>query len=139
MLSRSHLRAALVSLLALSLHLPGQTDRGTAKSKDSAGPLSTFSVKDSKFIVTGRNLTRVEIRMSPTGTGVTPGIIGIAHRASRNKGMETWILVVPPDLMAVKIFCVGYDAAHHQTGRLYLPATGASEVDQALYGSAGPR
>jgi len=97
--------------------------------------LTEFRVQVSRFVVRGMNLASVEIWFSPTGADAKPGRLGVAKRSGGGK-KETWLLDIPPDVLATEVYAVGYDANHKEVARKYLSARGASAIFRALYGDA---
>ena len=108
----------------------------TGEVRAAAPAILSFKAIQPRFVVSGRNLSSVEIWFEPTGTGLEPGRLGMARRTSRAGKRETWVMEIPPGLMAVKIFAIAYDKAHREVGRQSLPQIGVSLLNEALYGPA---
>jgi hypothetical protein len=105
------------------------------------GPIITsFDVHDGSFVVEGSNLALVEVWGVPTGTGVTPDayqrIGDMSLEASSTDVAQTWMLGVPakPMLLA-QVFARGYGTGGATTSDVYLPQTGATAINDLLWGS----
>ena len=118
----------------LSLFVVAVLAQSAARAEKSASSVIAFKVERPLFVVYGRNLASVEIWDAPTGTGVEPGRLGAAKRTTPPGNHEKWVLEIPPDMLAVEIFAIGYNTAHVEVGKKFLPFKGATEIHNALYG-----
>lgn len=99
------------------------------------GELYDFKIVRPDFVVTGADLARVEVWLWPTGTGITnPAPIGAAKRVTNAGKHEKWVLRIPPDLLAVKIFATAFDNAGDVVGKKSLPYPDLSALYEAMYG-----
>jgi hypothetical protein len=88
---------------------------GVVAAQSTSPALTEFRVHVSRFVARGTNFASVEIWFSPTGTDVKPGRLGLAKRTGSGK-KETWVLDIPPDVLATEIYAVGFDANHKGGG-----------------------
>ncbi|SRR5712692_291755 len=90
--------------------------------------------------VTGSHLSRVEIWIEPTGTGVGVSLVGEAKRVTPAGRHEKWTFPIsslpgyPHPIMAVNAFAKAYDRKGKEVGRKSLGFNGVSEFNAALYG-----
>ncbi|MGI9950961.1 stalk domain-containing protein [Moorellaceae bacterium AZ2] len=98
--------------------------------------LTEFSIEPPDFVVKGKDLSRVEIWAVPTGTGIMEKDLyqlGLARLQGEVEGQQIWAFPLPREtIMATHIFAQGYDADGQLVGRIYLPFTGVTEINQAL-------
>jgi hypothetical protein len=92
------------------------------------------------IVVYGSCLSRVEVWVEPTGTGVRESVIGEAKRVGRAGAHEKWIFAIsqltgyPHAIMAVNLFAKGYDARGKVIGSKSLGFNAPGELNEALYG-----
>lgn len=119
---------------AISQPVPNDAAR-TAPDRAHRGELYDFKIVRPDFVVTGADLARVEVWLWPTGTGITnPAPIGAAKRVTNAGKHEKWVLRIPPDLLAVKIFATAFDNAGDVVGKKSLPYPDLSALYEAMYG-----
>lgn len=119
---------------AISQPVPNDAAR-TAPDRVHRGKLYEFKIVRPDFVVTGADLARVEVWLWPTGTGITnPALIGVAKRVTNSGKREKWVLRIPPDLLAVKIFATAFDNAGDVVGKKSLPYPDLNALYEAMYG-----
>ena len=105
--------------------------------------LRTVQVRRPNIVISGANLSRVELWAVPTGTGITPDeyvLLGTAKRTNTAGSQEIWVFPIPPcksdtRLLATEVFAKGFSANGDAIGTKSLPYSGASAVDEALCGA----
>jgi hypothetical protein len=115
-----------------------QTGATTAKADlgpiiiSSKGPFA-FDAYRGNFIAQSNGLTAIKVWYVPSGTGAkSPVYIGNMTVASVRDGVQTWSMQVPPNLLATKIYAVGY-VENLEIGTVDYPYEGAAEIDSHLY------
>jgi hypothetical protein len=124
------MRIGLLSLLTAFLLIGSQDTKSTGADR------LEFSIKRPDFIVRGRSLSKVEIWIEPTGTGLAPGVLREARLTKRTGLQEVWSLRIPDELSATRIFAQAYDKQGKLVARRYLPYTGVGAIDAAIHGPA---
>lgn len=96
-----------------------------------------ISIEKPNLVVTGQNLSKVQIHFVPTGTGIDPETTrGFdAIKQSEKNGAQVWIYQYPNDLLITNIFAKGFDSKGNLIGKVNLPIAGASALADALYGN----
>ena len=103
--------------------------------------ITAITIKQPNIVVTAANLKRVELWEVPTGTNVTENDYQKVDTMNLAKtdpdGVQTWTLLIPSaPILATQIFAKGFDSDGNEVGRVVLPATGASELYDELWGSS---
>ncbi len=112
----------------------------STKSRSATSVIDTIKIAKPNIVVTGSRLTRVEIWIEPTGTGVVPSLAGEAKKVTPAGRHEKWFFPIaslpgyPHSITAVNAFAKGYDRKGKDVGRQSLGFNGVSEFNSALYG-----
>lgn len=96
-----------------------------------------FYAKRPNFEIESRGLTRVEIWVVPTGTGITTRDhyrIGVPKKHSEINRLQSWLLAIPKDPLSVtEIYVKGFDYNDNEVERMSLAASGASEIHAVIW------
>ena|SRR6202158_1099430 len=114
----------LVSFWAVSQSAaPAQNSTNDSRTTRTAGVIRAIGIIKPSIEVTGSYLSRVEIWIEPTGTGVGEALVGEAKRATPAGAREKWIFPIsslrgyPHPIMAVNAFAKTYDRKGKKVGR----------------------
>jgi len=135
----STLVQSLAILLAQAIFIgplaPQDTSTGKSRQLPSTARLQDFRIVRPRFIVRGTQLSKVEIWISSTGTGLKgPALLGTATRISTGGRTETWTLPIPRDLLAVEIFAMAFGKDGKVVGKRSLPYHDPGALYEAMYG-----
>lgn len=94
-----------------------------------------ISVVKPNIVVTGQNLSKVQIYFVPTGTEIDLEKIEgqEAKKISEVSGKQMWVYKYSTDLLITNIFAKGYDLKGNFVGKIDLSIVGASALAEALY------
>ena len=123
------------------LHVRTASDPSkTPHAESTTSAIQTIRIIRPNIVVTGSNLTRVEIWLEPTGTGVGPAPVGNAKRITVQGIHEKWIFPIsslpgyPDAIMASNAFAIAYDRSGREVGSKSLGLLGITQFNSALYG-----
>ncbi len=94
-------------------------------------------IQKPNLVITGENLSEVQIYMVPTGTDVDPETMSKIENATKQSEIndeQVWIYQYPKDLLITNIFAKGFDNNGNFIGKIDLPIVGATALWDALYG-----
>lgn len=97
-----------------------------------------ISIEKPNLVVKGQNLSKVQIYLVPTGTGIDPETMSRivdAVKQSENNGEQLWTYRYPSDLLITNIFAKGFDDKGNLVKEVDLPIVGATALADALYGN----
>ncbi|WP_258358536.1 stalk domain-containing protein [Moorella sulfitireducens] len=98
--------------------------------------IDSFTIAPPDLVIKGKKLARVEIWAVPTGTGVTEKdytLLGQATKQVETGGQQVWTFTIPrTTIMATEIFARGYNEQGREAGRISLPVTGVTALNEAL-------
>lgn len=104
--------------------------------------VTSFTVEKPNFVIKGRDLSRIDVYGVPTGTNVTETDIkslGKPVLKSTDAGIQTWTLEIPKSpMLLTDIYVIGYDKNDKPAGSLSLGITGATVINDALWGKGTP-
>jgi hypothetical protein len=104
--------------------------------------LRSVQVRRPNIVIRGAHLSKVEIWVVPTGTGISPDeyvLLGNAERANAAGPKEIWVFPIPScetetRLLATEAYAKGFDAKGNAITTKSLPHIGATAVYEALCG-----
>lgn len=105
-------------------------------SKTHQAEVFSFTVQESYFELTARNVSRVEIWALPTGTNSkeNDALFLAGMNRVESGSIQVWQAAIPNDpLLVTTIFIRAYDSTNHIISERALPYTGATEIYNALW------
>jgi hypothetical protein len=107
-----------------------------------AGQILSFDISKPDFLLTGKNLSRVEIWTVPAGANVTEenySLLGNASLVTTTRSIQNWTFPIPQiPMLENEIFARAFDAQNQKVGDRPLPYTGQAQLYNALWGPATP-
>jgi len=124
-----------------NLNIAGSEAPTTTKNATTAPAILSFTVERPDFVVHGTDLSRVEIWVVPTGTGITEAdyqkLGDAALSGTDTNGIKTWTLAIPQEeFLATDILARGFDENGETLSDVSLGITGATEIHDELWGTA---
>ena len=103
--------------------------------------LHAVQVRRPRIVICGAYLSKVEVWVVPTGTGITSDefkLLGNAERTTPGGHNEVWVLRIPScktdPLSATEVFVKGFSANGDLVGSKSLPYRGPGELYEAFCG-----
>jgi hypothetical protein len=130
----------LLGLIFWGVHAFMNRPSGPAAGQAASTTISSFTVERPNLVVHSSNLARLEVYAVPTGTGVSEADIQKLGDASlentSDNRMQTWVLPIPKNpILATDIYVIGYNQGNQAVASMSLGITGATAINDALWGS----
>jgi hypothetical protein len=149
--------AVLILIVLAGLAWYGIPFIGSRLATQKAAKIISFEASRQEMVLTGENLSRVEIWAVPTGTNVTEkdySLLGKAALSTRalakgederssspttTEDVQSWIFPVPEiPLQVAEIFARAFNIQNQKVGDKPLPFSSAADIYNALWGPETP-